>query len=605
MKLVKEEDLMKATNLQGIGGEGIAKLLMFVLGFNKVNDIYSKIGNNTGLDFIKCLLDELDIKYEINPEELKRIPQGGFITVSNHPFGGIDGILLMLLVLEQRPDFKVMVNFLLQKIKPIEDFCLPVNPFESKKSINSSLAGIKSAIKHVKDGHGLGIFPAGEVSAFNQSLFNVADKQWNDSILKLIKGAEVPVVPVYFHGTNSNLFHLLGMVHPMLRTVKLPSELLNKKNKTIKIRIGTPITVAEQKTFADGDIARYGRYLRAKTYALSSPITDSEVKKFFKPRLPKKTVVEDIIAPVEPNIVEEEVRNLKKDYLLFTNKNYSVICAPSVEMPNIITEIGRLREVTFREVGEGTNQKIDIDEFDLYYNQLFIWDDDENRIVGAYRVGKGQEILDRYGKKGFYIQTLFKISDEFAPVLNQSIELGRSFIVSDYQRKPLPLFLLWKGILYFLLKHPEYRYLIGPVSISNRYSSFSKKLIVNFLKENHFDYEFAKMVTPRNKYKVKFDNIDSEIIIQQAAADINKIDKFISDVEPEDYRMPVLLKKYLNLGGKIVGLNVDPLFNDCIDGLLVLDLFEVPFNVITSLSKEINDKSILERFNQSDYTFEE
>jgi ribosomal protein S18 len=165
--------------------------------------------------------------------------------------------------------------------------------------------------------------------------------------------------------------------------------------------------------------------------------------------------------------------------------------------------------------------------------------------------------------------------------------------------------LLWKGILYFLLKHPEYRYLIGPVSISNRYSSFSKKLIVNFLKENHFDYEFAKMVTPRNKYKVKFDNIDSEIIIEQADADINKIDKFISDVEPEDYRMPVLLKKYLNLGGKIVGLNVDPLFNDCIDGLLVLDLFEVPFNVITSLSKEINDKSILERFNQSDYTFEE
>lgn len=605
MKLVKEEDLMKAANLQGLGGEGIAKLLMFILGFNKVNDIYSKIGNNSGLDFINSLLEELDIKYDINPEELKRIPQGGFITVSNHPFGGIDGILLMLLILQQRPDFKVMVNFLLQKIKPIEDFCLPVNPFENKKSINSSLVGIKSAIKHVKEGHGLGIFPAGEVSAFNQNLFNVADKQWNDSIMKLIKSAEVPVVPIYFHGSNSNLFHLLGLVHPMLRTVKLPSELLNKKNKTIKIRIGNPISVEEQREFKSGDISRYTRYLRAKTYALSAPINDSEVKKFFKPRIVKKTAVEEIVAPVDPAIVQAEVAALKSEYLLFTSKNYSVICAPSVEMPNIINEIGRLREVTFRQVGEGTNQKIDIDEFDLYYNQLFIWDDDANAIVGAYRVGKGQEIMERYGKKGFYIQSLFKISDDFGPVLTQSIELGRSFIVSEYQRKPLPLFLLWKGILYFLLKHPEYRYLIGPVSVSNRYSSFSKKLIVNFLKENHYDYDMAKFVTPRNRYKAKFDNIDSEIIIQQAKADINKIDKFISDVEPEDYRMPVLLKKYIKLGGRIISLNVDPLFNDCLDGLLVLDLFNVPFDVITSLSKEINDKSILDRFNQTDYTFDE
>jgi putative hemolysin len=605
MKLVEEEDFMKAAKLQGPGGESFAKLLMFILGFTKVNDIYSKYESCSGIEFITHLLDELEIKYEINPEELKRIPQGGFITVSNHPFGGIDGVLLMLLICQQRPDFKVMVNFLLQKIKPIEEFCLPVNPFENKKSINSSLAGIKGALKHVKEGHGLGIFPAGEVSAFNQSLFNVADKQWNDSIMKLIKSAEVPVVPIYFHGSNSNFFHLLGLVHPMLRTVKLPSELFNKKNKTIIIRIGTPISVEEQREFKSSDISRYTRYLRAKTYALRSPITDSEVKKFFKPRIVKKTTIEDIIAPVDPIIIQDEVACMKKEYLLFDSKNYSVICAPSVEMPNIITEIGRLREVTFREVGEGTNQKIDIDEFDLYYNQLFIWDNDANTIVGAYRVGKGRDIMERYGKKGFYIQTLFKISDEFAPILNQSVELGRSFIVSAYQRKPLPLFLLWKGILYFILKHPEYRYLIGPVSISNRYSSFSKKLIVNFLKENHYDYELAKCVKPRNKFKPKFDNIDSEIVVQQANADINKIDKFISDVEPEVFRLPILLKKYTKLGGKIISLNVDPLFNDCLDGLLVLDLFNVPFDVITSLSKEINDKSILDRFNQTDFAFDE
>ena len=187
------------------------------------------------------------------------------------------------------------------------------------------------------------------------------------------------------------------------------------------------------------------------------------------------------------------MNTLMEKYLLFKSKNYAVICSPSSEMPNLMTEIGRLREITFRDVGEGTNRKIDLDEFDLYYWQLFIWDEDEKRIVGAYRAGKGKEIIDRYGVEGFYIQTLFKIDKNFSPVLEQCIELGRSFIVPDYQRKPLPLFLLLKGILYFLTKNPEYRYLIGPVSISNRFSDYSKGVIISFMKSNYFDHDFVRI----------------------------------------------------------------------------------------------------------------
>ena len=424
------------------------------------------------------------------------------------------------------------------------------------------------------------------------------DRQWQKSMIKFIKKAEVPVVPIYFQGTNSRLFHLLGLIHPSLRTAKLPSELLNKKNKVIKIRIGNPISVQDQNEYTD--IERFGRFLRLKTYALGSSI---EVNSFFRYNLKPAEKPEPIIPAVPQETIDGEVGKLMNSYLLFKSKNFSVICAPSVEMPNIMTEIGRLREETFRDVGEGTNRSIDIDEFDLYYWQLFIWDEEEKRIVGAYRVGKGKEILNRYGVKGFYINSLFKIDDKFSYILEQSIELGRSFIVKEYQRKPLPLFLLWKGILYFLIKNPEYRYLTGPVSISNRFSSYTKGLIISFMKSNYYDHDFARYIKPRNMFRVPINKEDYDIIFNNCS-DISRLDNFIKDIEPEEFRMPVLLKKYVKLNGKIISFNVDPKFNDALDGLLILDLFQVPIDTITSLSKEINDKSLLDRFNLSDYAFE-
>jgi putative hemolysin len=260
-----------------------------------------------------------------------------------------------------------------------------------------------------------------------------------------------------------------------------------------------------------------------------------------------------------------------------------------------MNELGRLREITFRAVGEGTNRSMDIDEYDLYYNQLFVWDKQARTIVGAYRVGKGQEILRRYGVKGFYLQSLFRMNRRFIPTLRQSLELGRSFIVQEYQRKPLPLFLLWKGILYFLLKHNEYRYLIGPVSISNNFSQFSRGLIMQYIRERHYDARLARYVRPRIRYNVPGYNVDEEIILE-TADDLNKFDRFIKEVEPNDYTMPILLKRYLKLNGKIIGFNLDPKFNDALDGFLVQDLFDVPLETVESLSRDLEDESLLERY---------
>jgi hypothetical protein len=310
--------------------------------------------------------------------------------------------------------------------------------------------------------------------------------------------------------------------------------------------------------------------------------------------------VEDIIPAVKREKIETEVSSIREKYMLFETGEFQVFCSPSFCIPSVMNELGRLREITFRQIGEGTNRSIDIDEFDLYYNQLFIWDNLEKKIVGAYRVGMGKDIMRQYGIKGFYIHSLFKISHRIYPSLEQSLELGRSFIVSEYQKKPMPLFMLWKGILYFLLKHPEYRYLVGPVSISNRFSNFSKGMIIKFIMENYYNPDIGKHIKPRTKFvPARFQDVDTDIIME-SSNDLNKFDKFIKDVDTSNYTMPVLLKKYLKLNGKIVGFNIDPKFNNALDGLLFLDLFDVPIETIASLSKEINDDSILERFSAAD-----
>ncbi|WP_372752467.1 lysophospholipid acyltransferase family protein [Labilibaculum sp.] len=601
MKLVDPKDLLKASeSLNWFGGESFAKLLMYILRLNKLNDLYSANCSKDGIDFIDALLEDLNITIEYNEEELKRIPkEGPFITISNHPFGGIDGLILIKLICIVRPEFKAMANFLLKKIEPIKDYFLGVNPFEERKGVASSMGGIKEGLRHLRDGFPLGIFPAGEVSAYQSQTNNITDKQWQPPILKFIKKAEVPVVPIYFQGSNSLIFHLLGMIHPTLRTVKLPSELLNKKNKKVRIRIGNPISVKSQAGFTD--INQYGRFLRAKTYMLGTPI---EVKKFYQfKRKEKVEKVEEVIPAINLQIIRNEVEALAEEYLLFKSKNYTVYCAPSSKLPNILTELGRLREITFREVGEGTNLSIDVDEYDLYYHQMFIWDEDEHKIVGAYRVGKGNEILSEYGLKGFYLQSLFRMSKKFQPVLHESLELGRSFIVKEYQKKPMPLFLLWKGILYFLLKNPQSRYLIGPVSISNKYSDLSKDLIIKFIMRNYFNYDLGQFIKSRKKFKVKIKGLDVDILLEAAKSDINKLDELIGDFEITNDKLPVLLKKYISLNAKIIGFNIDPNFNDCLDGLIVVDLFNVPIKVIESLSKEFNDDTIMKRFSSEDVNF--
>lgn len=593
MELVKPKDIIKVNpTLSSFGGEFFAKFLMYILRFRKLNKIYNKVSGKEGVEFIDGIIKILEINFEYDENELNRIPrEGPVIIVSNHPFGGLDGILLIKLLLKVRPDILVLSNYLLKKIEPISGYFLADNPFEVETDDEDG-EGVFAASNHLNSGGCLCIFPSGEYS-INDTFSNISDRQWRYPIIKFIKKSGVPVVPIHFQGSTSRLVRVISKVYPAYKEIKLPTELLNKRNKVIKVRIGNPIKASDQEKFCD--IYQYGRYLRAKTYSLETK-PNLEVKRFFNYSLKPHPKPEPIIDAIPNEVLLKEIQSIKSEFTLFRLKNYTVYCVPTKLIPNMLNEIGRLREITFREVGEGTNQPIDIDEFDLYYNQMFIWDDDEDRLVGAYRIGKGQDIVRQFGVRGFYFNSLFRAADTFIPILEQSLELGRSFVIKEYQKKPMPLFLLWKGILYFLLKNPEYRYMIGPVSISNNYSKISKDLIISFILKNHFEWKVAQQIRPRNSYKFKADNPNLNILMENMEEDINKLDKCIGDFDELNTGLPVLLKKYIKLNAKIIGFNVDPKFNNCLDGLIILDVYDVPKGTIESLSKEVNDGSILSRF---------
>ena len=587
MSIVTSKEIAKAIKVEnyGIIGTLIARFLMNLLKISTINRIYNRNKHKKDLDFLNGILEEFKVRFEIPEEDLKRLPKNGaYITVSNHPLGGIDGILLLKLVREQREDFKIIANFLLQRIQPLEPYILPVNPFENHREIKSSIAGFKKSLQHLKNGHPLGLFPAGEVSTRKEGKL-IVDKPWEPAVMKLIQRADVPVVPIYFHAKNSPLFYRLSKLSDTFRTAKLPSELLTQKNRVIKIRIGKPISVKEQKEHAT--LESFSNFIRRKTYMLSNSFEKAKRLTNISSSLKGTKSPKRIVTPISKQGMLLEVSMLKAEgHHLLTSKNYEVYLAPAGKIPNLLHEIGRLREITFRAIGEGTNKAIDLDKFDHYYHHMFLWDAEAKCLAGAYRMGLGAEIYKAKGIDGFYLQDLFRFEPELHIMMSQSIELGRAFIIKDYQQKPMPLFLLWKGIVHTTLRFPNHKYLIGGVSISNRFSNFSKSLMIEFMKSHYYDPYLAQYITPKKEFKVKLKDVDKDFVFDTTESDLNKFDKFIDEIEPGALRLPVLLKKYIKQNARLIAFNVDPLFNNAVDGLMYIRIADLPDSTVRPVMEE-------------------
>ena len=494
---------------------------------------------------------------------LKR--QGPFVVIANQSLEYIDELVLMQLLETQGIPFRI--------IGPEKKFDEALHPWFLNVELNPLhwKKYVKSVYKKLTRAKNEGLAVCLVLHFTDKALDTALRNNLLNRLLKAVRKAELPIVPVRLRAPFP------GFIRPRIGKMMI----LRQRNEPcrISVRIGSPIEVAEQNK--TGKASEFRRFIQSKIFSLGSGL---EVKPLFSKKFFKKDPRPQPLArPVSKALITGEINATLPGSLLARQGDFDILVAEARDIPHTLREIGRLRERTFRQAGEGTGKPLDLDEFDLYYHQLLLWDRKAERIVGGYRMGLGDEIFDRYGPKGFYISSLFKIKKGFHPVMRQSVELGRSYIISEYQKKRSPLFLLWKGILYFLLKNPQYRHLYGPVSISKFYSNISRGVIVAFIKNYYFNHQLAKYLKPKKPFKINVDKVDIQLLATTLGDQIKNLDNLIADIEPRHIKIPVLVRQYLKLNARFISFNVDPNFSDVLDGFIILHLDDVPQTMLEAL----------------------
>jgi len=548
----------------------LAPSLDRVLGMDQIRGVYREVVSSEEGSFCERALRTLGVSATVRREDLSHIPASGpTIIVANHPLGGLDGLLLLELANRVRADVKLMANGLLGAMPGLAPDILPVDVFGSGGQAGGANAmALRRAIRWLRSGGCIASFPAGEVSRLRFRDGEVSDGPWSASVAMLARCTGARVVPVCFEGRNSWLFQTLGRVHPAVRTCLLPRELLWKRNSRVLVRVGASVAPAKLGSFDDD--ARAAAYLRARTYLLSD-----------RARAESDGPPESAVAPPIPAaLLEQEVRSLGPDRTLATTGDLRVLIAGAGEIPRVLEEIGRLREVTFRAVGEGTGQATDLDRFDRTYRHIFVWDDAQQRVVGAYRLGLTDELVRPGVTDALYTATLFRYRPAQLRLLVPGIELGRSFVRAEYQRDYSPLLLLWQGIGRFVAANPRYKLLFGTASISDTYSSLTQKLLVRFLTAAFGPGEFADLAEPKLPPRFARSRERETDLACSTISDVGDADDLVAAIDPHGRGVPVLLRHYFRLGARLIGFNVDPTFGNALDGLIVVDLTKAPTRLV-------------------------
>ncbi|NCW84740.1 MAG: lysophospholipid acyltransferase family protein [Oxalobacteraceae bacterium] len=553
-------------------------------GIDRLDRMYRKLPTDLrGAEFALAALRELGVSFELSQSKYERIPSFGPVVVTaNHPFGGIDGLAAIAAIATRRPDLKVIATSVLASIPAIRDLVIAVDNFGLRECRAANVTAARQALRHVWNGGALLIFPAGEVASLDLSQGCIADPAWKRSALTLIRAAKAPVMPLYVHGSNGLSFQLAGLLHPALRTALLPREVANKRGSRLDLRFGEAIPAERIKSMED--TTKLEKFLRIRLYALAAPRPGPANDRHRKFNLASA----EPIALAQPTcLLEREIGDLPASALLTELGSLQVYSASAAAIPNVLQELGRLRELTFRAVGEGTGVALDLDIYDRRYEHLFAWDSKKKNLVGAYRLAKIDQLRHSHGRQAFYLTTLFEFREPFFVMLGPALELGRSFVRAEYQRSFAPLLALWRGIGEYVGRNPHYSKLIGPVSISADYDRASHALLVRYLKWHHFNPVLASLIKPRVPFRATHTlaNLNREL---RGVAGLDTL----SDLLPESdakRQVPVLLRQYLKLGGDIIGFNVDPDFGNCLDCLTIVDLRRTPDSV---LSKYMADDTL-------------
>ena len=570
-----------------LGFAAIRPALEWFIGLNQLNRIYvdEVIDMDPDLPPGSRFLDAFDSGYLVSDDEMARIPkEGPLIVVANHPFGGLDAMILDDLVSRVRPDVRFIANSILAMVPVIKDRFFPVDPFGGRSAARRNASSIRKALDWVRDGGALGVFPAGEVSSMGWRQPKVTDKEWNPIIARMIQQTGATVVPVFFEGGNSGWFHGAGLLSPRLRTLLLGRELLRAQRKRIRVAVGSPLESSQLARFPDPvDLTAF---LRMRTYVLRSRLEhdeplQSESMRTIVRSVPQKGRQQPIrMEPVAtrptspPDVLAAEVFSIPPDQMIVKRGDQRVFWAESGQIPRILEEIGRLRELSFRAVGEGTGRSSDLDRFDDWYYHLVHWNQQELEVVGSYRLGPTDRIIREHGISGLYTRTLFRYDAKLLDELGPSLEMGRSFIRPEYQRKSEPLMLLWKGIGRFAAKYPRYRNLFGPVSISAHYHATSTRLLLAFLRATERVSGLEKLVRPKKPMRARAGR-DWDPSSCKVMRSLDDVDDLVREIESGERAVPVLVRQYLKLGGVFLGFNVDPEFSDVVDGLVLVDLLRM------------------------------
>ncbi|MCF6436303.1 lysophospholipid acyltransferase family protein [Pseudoalteromonas sp. MMG022] len=509
-----------------------------------------------GIEFVEQVLDELDFDARYKPKQIEHIPsEGSLVIVANHPIGSLDALALVRVITKVRPDLKVVANRMLMSITPMHSLLLPVDNL-SGTSRKQELANIQA---HLKQEGALLIFPAGEVSRLSPT--GIKDCKWNSGFLRMAKKANCPILPVFIKAKNSPLFYGTSMIYKPLASLLLVKEMFKQRQKSLEFEIGASIPPESYliENLKDKEIVGL---IRKQLYRLSS-----------KKPLPLKTRT--------PIAVSECRKELKKaletcELLGQTHDGMQIYLYQYQGSSVIFRELGRLREIAFRAVGEGSGKRRDIDKYDMHYQHLVLWDPNQLELVGAYRLASAKQVIEEYGQQGLYTDSLFRYSNKMQSYFQHGLELGRSFVQPKYWgRKSLDY--LWYGIGAFVKRYPEHRYLFGAVSLSNSLPDEAKAMLVY-----HYSHYFSSLpdhAEPKNEFKLTSQQVSQ----YQALFDGNDIKEDFAELKHVLANMgaqvPTLFKQYTELcdndGANFLCFSIDPDFNNCIDGLVLVDLTKI------------------------------
>ncbi len=553
------ESLLSLPRVPGLGW--LSRLAERLTGLSRLARLYRQAPADLDAPgFVRFALRQVELRWQLASGDTDSIPASGpLIVVANHPYGAADGLVLADLLLRRRSDVLLLANTLLRRLPELAPLIAPVDVFRA----GASTAGIRGALRHLAAGGALVVFPAGEVSRWDWRRRRIADPAWADSVAMLARRSGAQLLPARIAGHAAWRSLLAGALHPRLRTGCLVRDLLRLRGQTLRVHLGEPLQAAELARLEPGTQTAY---LRLLTYSLggrSRPVA---------PGVPAP------IADATPaELLAAEVAGLPAEARLCGSGEFSVYCARAARIPAVLDEIGRLRELSFRQVAEGTGRARDLDRFDAHYEHLFVWHHPRREVVGAYRLGFTDRIRRRQGLAGLYTRTLFDYDERLLERIGPAIELGRSFVRPEWQRNFRSLRLLWSGIATILDRDPSIACLFGPVSISPSYSAAGQALIEAALSTHHGDQELTALVRPRTPPQTPRAAEETRNVVS-ALADPALLSRVLARIE-RGMGLPVLVRHYMELNGRFAGFNVDADFGSTLDGLVFVRVADIPAKV--------------------------